>query len=166
MQAHDTMHPVLKRSVPYVNVTCTICDRLQFGMLCERACQCREAALAAVMEFLRGEGVAGAGRLLYEVEFLLLGPPKEEGSAAVTKSVAKSFVEDEEQIVSCRAQLLAVVAETILDESMPAAAVPFLIDLFKQSALKLLPANPALKVCMATICTYAWYIRDACHNIV
>ncbi|BDA40960.1 hypothetical protein COCOBI_01-6140 [Coccomyxa sp. Obi] len=106
----------------------------------------REAALAAVMEFLRGEGLKGAGRLLYEVEFLLLGPPEQEGAAAATKSGAKSVVGDEEQIVSCRAQLLAVVAETILDESMPAAAVPFLVDLFKQSARRLLPANPALKV--------------------
>ena len=99
------------------------------------------------MEFLRGEGLAGAGRLLYEVEFLLLGAPEQEGAAAATKSSAKSVVGEEEQIISCRAQLLAVVAETILDESMPAAAVPFLIDLFKQSARRLLPANPALKVC-------------------
>lgn len=120
---------------------------LHISEMPKHGCICREAALAAVMEFLTGEGVAGAARLLYEVEVLLLGPPFQEDSAPAKggKGVAVD-VADAEQSLSCKAQLLAVLGESILDESMPAAAVPFLSDLFAQSAHRLLPKNPTLKV--------------------
>ena len=117
--------------------------------MCEQrlGCTCREAALAAAIEFLTGEGLAGAARLLYEVEVLLLGPPLQKGaSAAIGGKGIAGDAAAEDQEVSCKAQLLAVVGETILDESMPAAAVPFLIGLFTQSAHRLLLTRPALKV--------------------
>lgn len=99
------------------------------------------------MDFVTGEGVAAAARLLYQVEVLLLGPPTEV-TPAPSKGGKGAVVDpaEVEQWVSCRAQLLAVIGEVILDESMPAAAVPFLMALFEQSAQQLLPSKASLKV--------------------
>jgi hypothetical protein len=105
----------------------------------------REAALAAVMEFLKGPGTAEAARLLYQVEVLLL---QSQDSLAAADAGGASTAAEQEQVLLCRSQLLAVLGEVVLDESMPVAGVPFCIRLFQEGAQQLLPDNPALKVHM------------------
>ena len=109
---------------------------------------CREAALAAVMDFTHGEGVAAAGAQLHELEVLLLAPElaaaqgKREGKAAAGGDPAA----EREAALSARLQLMAAAGEAILDESMPAAGVPALMRLFRRAAERTLPELHAARV--------------------
>lgn len=103
------------------------------------------------MEFLRGRASADAARLLYQVEVLLLRPHvammesingKQPAGSSMARDAAAA---EEQQALSCRVQLLAVLGEVILDESMPAAGVPFFTRLFQEGAQQLLPQHPNVK---------------------
>ena len=111
---------------------------------------CREAALAAVTDFIGSPGVAAAAAQLYLLEAALLAEepnqavtaPAGAGKAPATEGSASA----EEALLACRLQLLAVVGEAVLDEGMPAASVPFAMRLFRDTAERMLPAHPAVKV--------------------
>ena len=98
------------------------------------------------MEFLKGQGTADAARLLYQVEVLLLRPHMATCGQPVSSSTASPpSAAEEQQALSCRVQLLAVLGEAVLDESMPAAGVPFFVRLFQEAAQQLLPQHASLK---------------------
>ena len=92
------------------------------------------------MEFSKGADIAEAARNLYLVEVVMAdGQLLSEDSAAQLERGPDSH----------RCQLLTVLGETVLDESMPAAGVPFCMAKFQQAAPSVLGPNPAAKVsCM------------------
>ena len=107
-------------------------------MLHEHECaNCREAAFSAAMEFFKGADIAEAARHLYLLEVVMAdGQIRSEDSEAQLESGTDSH----------RYQLLTVLGETVLDESMPAAGVPFCVARFQQAAPFVLGPNPAAKV--------------------
>ena len=107
-------------------------------MSCEHKCaDCREAAFSAAMEFFKGADIAEAARNLYLVEVVMADGQIRSGD---------SEAELESGTDSHTCQLLTVLGETVLDESMPAAGVPFCIAKFQQAAPSVLGSNPAAKV--------------------
>lgn len=89
------------------------------------------------MEFSKGADIAEAARNLYLMEVVMAdGQIRSEDSAAL----------HERDTDSHRCQLLTVLGETVLDESMPAAGVPFCMAIFQQAAPCVLGPSPAAKV--------------------
>ena len=89
------------------------------------------------MEFSKGADIAEAARNLYLVEVVMAdGQIRSEDSAAPHERGTDSH----------RCQLLTVLGETVLDESMPAAGVPFCMAKFQQAAPSVLGPSPAAKV--------------------
>ena len=73
-------------------------------------CYCREAAFAAAMEFSKGTHIAEAAKSLYLAEIVM----DEDAGSAKKPNTQSSGDAD-----SCRCQLLTVLGEIVLDESMP-----------------------------------------------
>ena len=89
------------------------------------------------MDYSKGADIAEAARNLYLVEFVMA-----DGQSCSGDSTAQL----ERGTDSHRCQLLTVIGETVLDESMPAAGVPFCMATFQQAAPSVLGPNPAAKV--------------------
>ena len=126
---------------------------------------CREAAFSAALEFSKGADIAEAARNLYLVEVVMA-----DGQICSKDSAAQH----ERGTDSHRCQLLTVLGETVLDESMPAAGVPFCMTKFQQAAPSVLGPSPAAKVscsgegrCRWSLCdhfrlTIAMHLLAAC----
>ncbi len=88
------------------------------------------------MEFSKGSQIEEAAKCLYLAEVVLIE------SAVPAKEPSSLFNRSSE---SCRGQLVTVLGEVVLDESMPAAGVPFCMASF-QKASPVLGDIPAAQV--------------------
>ncbi len=88
------------------------------------------------MDYFKGSHIAEAAKSLYLAEVVLT-----ESAVAAKDSIVSSNRSSE----SCRCQLLTVLGEVVLDESMPAAGVPFCMANV-QTAAPVLGDVPAARV--------------------